>query len=598
MHKKITYFCNDSIAGKLFIHHLIFFFIVTPFLFSCSGSGSSGGKKSAYNGTTVAESVASQYTSAEKALSGAVDMASAIDTGCGLIEEAFGTDTPDPDDIEAFVKQYPAEAANLLKQFTTLDGKLQTAADDFSTSMKELKELESTLSDSLGSLDDEAAELTRSSSRAIGLVGGALVILTVIGAVAAAGKGAADAIHECDSMPECNPMPPANDSRFAECMKWQAEKLACIIQKWPKAATDAIKGTISNGVTTVSSWAAGIQEWKTVQFLIEAYSAYDDVDSIHKAFGIRRCDETSGSKTGKQRIAKSIRAIDVDSLTPDDIYIGTSEDGTFHNVPEGEWSFLLFEEGHLRKTSLCVDATGASPVQSRVTIVPVEALSDDDTDGYSEIQGDCNDQNPAIHPGAPELCSDGVDNNCNKLIDCYDSECASHESCEAEDDNEPSELSLSVTVSIPGYGKFAPNFKIITMGDCDNSIDRYIIPTLYASTGGDIMHITTSDVFTLIFNNDMGTGAWDMGYGPCDTPMLFFSTSKIMDPVTGLPVTFGSDAGTVTFQAYGTQYGERLTGVFDFDVWGDQCLDDECEEEREITGTITGSFDGVITRYP
>ncbi len=41
---------------------------------------------------------------------------------------------------------------------------------------------------------------------------------------------------------------------------------------------------------------------------------------------------------------------------------------------------------------------------------------DDDGDGYTECAGDCNDGNPSIFPGAPELC-DGLDNDCNFTID-------------------------------------------------------------------------------------------------------------------------------------------------------------------------------------
>jgi hypothetical protein len=41
---------------------------------------------------------------------------------------------------------------------------------------------------------------------------------------------------------------------------------------------------------------------------------------------------------------------------------------------------------------------------------------DGDGDGYTPLQGDCNDGNPEIHPGAAESCN-GIDDNCNGLID-------------------------------------------------------------------------------------------------------------------------------------------------------------------------------------
>ncbi len=42
--------------------------------------------------------------------------------------------------------------------------------------------------------------------------------------------------------------------------------------------------------------------------------------------------------------------------------------------------------------------------------------TDDDGDGFSECEGDCNDGNPLIHPGAAEIC-DGLDNNCDGSIE-------------------------------------------------------------------------------------------------------------------------------------------------------------------------------------
>jgi hypothetical protein len=57
--------------------------------------------------------------------------------------------------------------------------------------------------------------------------------------------------------------------------------------------------------------------------------------------------------------------------------------------------------------------------------------ADYDNDGYCDVPGpccqfaeaDCNDHDAAVHPGAAEVCDDGKDNDCDGLTDCDDSDC-------------------------------------------------------------------------------------------------------------------------------------------------------------------------------
>ncbi len=48
-------------------------------------------------------------------------------------------------------------------------------------------------------------------------------------------------------------------------------------------------------------------------------------------------------------------------------------------------------------------------IQVRVTVVPA---TDGDGDGHA-MGADCDDTQPAVHPGAPEICGDGVDQDCS-----------------------------------------------------------------------------------------------------------------------------------------------------------------------------------------
>ena len=74
--------------------------------------------------------------------------------------------------------------------------------------------------------------------------------------------------------------------------------------------------------------------------------------------------------------------------------------------------------------------------------------ADDDADGFSDLEGDCNDSAPGIHPGATELAN-GVDDNCDGRIDegtdAYDDDGDGY----SEDQGDCNDLSSGISPSAP-----------------------------------------------------------------------------------------------------------------------------------------------------
>jgi hypothetical protein len=95
-------------------------------------------------------------------------------------------------------------------------------------------------------------------------------------------------------------------------------------------------------------------------------------------------------------------------------------------------------------------------------------VKDKDNDGYDSLQ-DCDDTDPAVNPGAEEMC-DGIDNNCDGQIDegCYfcliDSDKDGYTRCNDCNDDDP-------TIH-PRAAEFCDGID----NDCDGEIDEDCIP--------------------------------------------------------------------------------------------------------------------------
>lgn len=89
------------------------------------------------------------------------------------------------------------------------------------------------------------------------------------------------------------------------------------------------------------------------------------------------------------------------------------------------------------------------------------ALTDGDGDGVTPEQGDCDDRDPARFPGAGERCDDGIDNDCDGLLDDEDDDVDGVAYLDADGDGH-GDASSPVAACTPPEGAVAAD------DDCDD----------------------------------------------------------------------------------------------------------------------------------
>jgi beta-glucanase (GH16 family) len=92
----------------------------------------------------------------------------------------------------------------------------------------------------------------------------------------------------------------------------------------------------------------------------------------------------------------------------------SADNKTWHNIESETKTTLLIKVNEGQYFRAMVTYGTCAPFYSSITFIENGSDIDDDNDGYTENQGDCNDNDPTQNPGAIDLnCGDGIDQNCD-----------------------------------------------------------------------------------------------------------------------------------------------------------------------------------------
>ncbi len=165
---------------------------------------------------------------------------------------------------------------------------------------------------------------------------------------------------------------------------------------------------------------------------------------------------------------------------------------------------------------------------------PSTSTADNDHDGYTIAQGDCDDTNPMVHPGMKEICGDGLDNDCDGTADRTEDASGNATACNPFDETtfdaaHPDDIPLD-KLSFDDSGNPVITFK-------DGTIDG----NLQLNAGPDLFSVSIPVTGDLVLDMEVSGATIQAQMQPDGTLMNGrlggVLQAKVMDLITGLNVS-------------------------------------------------------------